>query len=301
MALSGSTIMSKSGALKPGHHIVDVAGVAQSFRVAGSGPVCVVHPGGPGIDGAYLRMPRLEGVMTMVYLEPIGTGRSGRLATHPQGYTVERYSTQLDGFLTALDLRDVFLLGHSHGGFVVQHQALARAERLSGLILYDSAAVTGPAFMQAADAALRQAAAHYDDAMAQEVLAAWGSIPRIGDDDSYTAAMRGLLPAYFADPLNPSIPPLRRGLKASFVMGDTTPFDVRAALHDLRLPTLAIVGERDFICGPACADSLEQAIPGLERVNLPDAGHFGHIEQAEAFAAAVSAFVLRHRPGGAQA
>lgn len=293
--------MSKTSALQPGHHIVDVAGVAQAFCVAGSGPVCVVHPGGPGIDGAYLRMPRLEDMMTMVYLEPIGTGRSGRLTTHPQGYTVERYSAQLDGFLKALDLQNVFLLGHSHGGFVVQHQALACAERLQGLILYDTAAVTGPAFMQAADAAVREAVACYDDTMAQEVLAAWASIPRISDDASYTAAMRGLLPAYFADPLSPLIPPLRQGLKASFVVGDNTPFDVRDALRDLRLPALAIVGEQDFICGPVCADTLEQAIPGLERVNLPDAGHFAHIEQAEAFAAAVSTFVSRHAPGGTRA
>lgn len=290
--------MNIENALQPGHHIVDVAGIAQSFCVAGSGPVCVVHPGGPGIDWSYLRMPRLEAVMMMVYLEPIGTGRSGRLATHPQGYTVERYSAQLDGFLEALDLRDVFLLGHSHGGFVAQHHALAHPERLQGLILYDSAAVTGPAFMQAADAAVRQAASAYDDrALAEEVLAAWASIPAIRDDASYTAAMRGLLPAYFADPLNPSIPALRQGLAASFVVGDNAPFDMRQALRHLRLPTLAIVGEEDFICGKACGDELQQAVEGLERVDIAHAGHFAHIEQAGAFAHAVSTFVLNHRPG----
>lgn len=287
--------MNMPNALKPGHHIVDVAGVAQSFCVAGSGPVCVVHPGGPGIDWSYLRMPRLEALMTMVYLEPIGTGRSGRLATHPQGYTVERYSAQLEGFLAALDLRDVFLLGHSHGGFVAQHHALAHPERLRGLILYDSAAVTGPAFMQAADAAVRQAASAYQDrAVAEQVIAAWASIPAIRDDASYTAAMRGLLPAYFADPLDPAIPALRQGLTASFVVGDAPPFDVREALRDLHLPTLAIVGEQDFICGTACADALQEAVEGLERVDIPRAGHFAHIEQGEVFADAVSRFVLRH-------
>jgi proline iminopeptidase len=290
--------MKTTNILQPGHHMVDVAGLAQSCHVAGSGPVCVVHPGGPGIDWAYLRMPRLEAFMTMVYLEPIGTGLSGRLATHPQGYTVERYSAQLDGFLEALDLGHVFLLGHSHGGFVAQHHALAHPERLRGLILYDSAAVTGPAFMQAADAAVRQAASAYEDRdLAAEVLAAWASIPSIRDDASYTAAMRGLLPAYFADPLSPAIATLRDGLTASFVVGDNAPIDVRETLRDLHLPTLVIVGTQDFICGEACGDVLQQVIPTLERVDIPDAGHFAHIEQADDFAASVRAFVLRHPPG----
>lgn len=98
-----------------GHSLV-VEGLWQSYVVAGRGPVCVVHPGGLGAEWHYLRMPLLEDRLTMVYLEPIGTGASDRLAGHPFGYSVERYSQQLSGFLATLDLRDVFLLGHSHGG-----------------------------------------------------------------------------------------------------------------------------------------------------------------------------------------
>ncbi len=40
----------------------------------------------------------------MLYLEPIGTGGSGRLAEHPHGYTVERFAKQLGRFLETLDL-----------------------------------------------------------------------------------------------------------------------------------------------------------------------------------------------------
>ena len=63
---------------------------------------------------------------------------------------VERFSGQLADLVDTLDLSDVLLLGHSHGGFVVQHFALANPERVAGIILYDSSAVTGGEFMMAA-------------------------------------------------------------------------------------------------------------------------------------------------------
>lgn len=66
-------------ALEPGAHVLSVNGMAQSYHVAGSGPVCIVHPGGPGAKWSYMRMPLLEASITMIYLEPIGTGASGRL------------------------------------------------------------------------------------------------------------------------------------------------------------------------------------------------------------------------------
>jgi proline iminopeptidase len=60
---------------------LSVDGIRQVYHVAGRGPVCVAHSGGPGIHWAYLRSPELEERFTMVYLEPVGTGESGRLAT----------------------------------------------------------------------------------------------------------------------------------------------------------------------------------------------------------------------------
>ncbi|MCO1577534.1 hypothetical protein M8C13_17385 [Crossiella sp. SN42] len=47
--------------------------------MTGARLVCLVHSGGPGIHWEYLRMPEPERHLTMVYLEPVGTGQSGRL------------------------------------------------------------------------------------------------------------------------------------------------------------------------------------------------------------------------------
>jgi proline iminopeptidase len=284
-------------ALAPGAHSVPIDDLAQSYHVFGSGPLCVVHPGGPGANWRYMRMPLLEASMTMIYLEPIGTGASGRLPGHPAGYTISRFREQLDAFLEALDLQEIFLLGQSHGGFVAQEYALTRPERLTGLILCNTSAVTGPEFMQAADAKVRKATANYTDrTLAASVLEAWEAVPKISDDASYTNTMRGLFPAYFANPSFPDLPVLQAQLSFSFVAGDNCPFDVRTALPSLRIPTLIIVGSQDFICGPRWADTLE-TIPGAKRTEFERSGHLVHVEQPEAFAAAVVEFVREHATG----
>jgi hypothetical protein len=67
--------------LRPGPHTLDVNGIAQRHHVHGSGPVCLAHPGGPGVFWEYLRMPAVEQHLTMVYMErsvranPAASGR----------------------------------------------------------------------------------------------------------------------------------------------------------------------------------------------------------------------------------
>src|SRR2546423_13807193 len=86
----------RSSELATGTHTATVEGVPIVYHVAGRGPVVLVHPGGPGIEWKYMRMPEVEKVATVVYLEPVGTGASGRLAD-PHGYTIYRYVSAIDG------------------------------------------------------------------------------------------------------------------------------------------------------------------------------------------------------------
>jgi pimeloyl-ACP methyl ester carboxylesterase len=134
-------ILAAAADCRPDIHQIVIDGVVQRYHVAGTGPVCLAHPGGPGAPYEYLRMPRLEESLTMVYVEPIGTGESGRLA-EMTGYTVEAYARFLHGIIEHLAEPRVYLMGHSHGGFVAQAYALQHPERLAGLILYSTAATT---------------------------------------------------------------------------------------------------------------------------------------------------------------
>ena len=72
-------------------------------------------------------------------------------------------------------------------------------------------------------------------------------------------------------------------------------FDFRARLRSLDIPTLIIVGARDFICAPALAKLLHEAIPGSTLVTMERSGHMPHLEQPAEFATAVAAFLKAAR------
>ena len=88
----------------------------------------------------------------MVYAEPVGTANSGRFpgdACH-----LDTYARFLGALVEHLGEHQVRLLGHSHGGFVVQKYALERPDRVLGVALYDTCPVTGPDFWTAAMAGI---------------------------------------------------------------------------------------------------------------------------------------------------
>ncbi|MCX4406507.1 alpha/beta hydrolase [Streptomyces sp. NBC_01764] len=285
--------------LAAGTHTVEIDGVAQRYHVHGTGPVCVAHSGGPGIVWEYLRMPALERHLTIVYPEPIGSGASGRLPSHPHGYTRPRYSRFLGVLIEHLGVPEVHLLGHSHGGFVAQYHALHHPERVAGVILYDSAPLTGPAHAAEAMRLVQLfAARHAGHPGLPEVLAAFQAIPTISDDPRMTAVARGLLPSYFADywVREEEFAPLRASVRAAYISGldeNLSPdvIDDREALGSLTVPTLVVVGRHDVICGVRWAEELHRLIPGSELLILENSGHFGHLEEPEAFSPAVTRFV----------
>jgi proline iminopeptidase len=280
--------------LKAGAHQVELNGLLQRYHVAGDGPPCVVHAGGPGIDWHYLRMPLVEKYLTLIYLEPIGTGGSGRLPTHPVGYGIARYAAQLESLVRLLALPKVFVLGHSHGGFVGQQFALDHPDLVAGLLLYDSSVVTGAAFTQAAASAVAEfVAADSSDELVQDVGAAWQSKPTVRTDAEYTHFLQRLLPIYFADYRREDIPfqQLRASLKAQMIGGDGQPFDLREAAASATIPTLVMAGSQDFICGPHWAEVTAASYQNAQLVIFPHTGHFCHIERPVDFAKVIQAFV----------
>jgi len=67
--------------------------------------------------------------------------------------------------------------------------------------------------------------------------------------------------------------------------------DTTARLDDIALPTLVLAGELDQGTPVAMAQTLADGIPGARLQVLAAASHLGAIEQPQAFAAAVTAFI----------
>jgi pimeloyl-ACP methyl ester carboxylesterase len=285
--------------LAEGVHTFEVDGCVLSYHVHGTGPVCVAHPGGPGIFWGYLRAPELEQRLTMVYLEPAGTGGSDRLAGHPHGYTRARYSRHLAALIDHLQVPRVHLLGHSHGGFVAQYHALHRPEQLAGVVLYDSAPVNGPGLGAEAMRAIGEfAARHAGKPGLESALGAFQEIPGISDDESHVRVARAVLPVYLADYWadDRRWALMQSALETTYISGlgehgEPDVVDDRAALSALKVPTLVVVGRFDVMCGMRWGEELHRLIPGSQLLVLEHSGHFGHLEEPGQFAREVAAFV----------
>ncbi|WP_433381412.1 alpha/beta fold hydrolase [Actinoplanes sp. CA-142083] len=289
--------------LAPGAHTIDVHGIAQRYHVYGQGAaVLVAVPGGPGVYWDSLRMPEVERHVTVVYVEPIGTGDSGRLPTHPDGYTRAVYADALDQVIKQLGRDRVYLLGHSYGGFVAQYYAAHHPENLAGVILYESSPVTGEEQGAESMRLLGEfMARNQDNPAAPGVLAALQSIGGITDDEELTAALRGLLPAYFADywGREAELSPVRNSVQVTYISGraaDGTPDVIadRELLATIALPTLVIAGEYDVICGEKWGREIHGLVRNSRLVVLEHSGHLGHVEEPERFAKAVTDFVAAH-------
>jgi proline iminopeptidase len=272
-----------------------VDGVRLAYHVHGSGPLCLVHPGGPGVQWPYLRLPALEQQLTTVYVEPVGTGNSDLL---PDGdYSMERYAGFVDQLARRLGDEPVFLLGHSHGGFVALQTALDHPDTLRGVIVYDAMAFNGP---ELGEQAFRNLKAYVDarpagDPLAAQVLAAWQEQP-VGHD-AQLDALRRMMPVYFKDfeAIDPRLGEWKQTVDLTVDPNrKDSRWDIRGRLGEIAVPTLVIVGTADFICPENSARELADGIPGAELVVLKESGHFGHVEEPDVFRDAVVRFTTQH-------
>lgn len=253
-----------------------------AYARRGSGEVAVVMLHGVG-GGKEAWTPQLDafaaaGCLAVAWDAP-GYGASASI----EPYDVAALARALELLLDALPARRRVLLGHSLGGMVAQEAVAAFPRKVDGLVL----SATSPAFGKA------------DGAWQQEFLA-----QRLGPLDA-GRTMADLAPALVAGMVGPDADPTGVRLATevmSRVPGDTyrkgltaiVRFDRRAALASIRVPTLAIAGERDANAPPAVMERMAARIAGAEYHVLAGCGHLANLERPRAFNAVVLAWLGRH-------
>jgi proline iminopeptidase len=286
-------------ALTPGAHSITVDGVPQRYHVHGGGPLCVVHPGGPGLSWEHMRLPGLEGSNTMVYIEPIGTGGSGRLPDTGL-YTLGRYVTHLRAVVEAVGGRGTALLGHAHGGSVLQQYITAYPDSVRALVLVCATPAWNEELIrETGDNLSRFAEQHAQHSEASDVEAAYLDMLTATDDQTLTHALRRLFPAYFRDYWGSSFASLfklRSTITAWAEPSNRGAFertDFRDRLHRVRTPALVIAGAWDPIVSPRWSRALAVSLPESRLVQLPGSAHMPHLEEPEIFSRTVTEFLMR--------
>jgi len=279
-----------------------VPGAELQYRETGSGAAIVVLHGGPDFDYAYLLpdLDRLARDYRLVYYAQRGRGAS-RGAVRPADVTLASELSDLDALRTHLGLDRLVLLGHSWGALLALEYALARPEPVSHLVLLNPA----PASRAGYESMRAERARTAPDLVAR--MAALAATPafRAGElaaDEAYYRVHYG---ATVRDPGQAER--LVRSLRANFtpeailvarsiedrLMDETwraDGFDRLPTLARLRMPTLVVHGDRDFV-PVVCARQIADAIPGARFVLVPDSGHFSYLDAPAAVHAAVRDFL----------
>jgi proline iminopeptidase len=79
---------------------------------------------------------------------------------------------------------------------------------------------------------------------------------------------------------------------ANHMMANEIPkYDVRPLLPDVRIPTLVLAGAKDWVTPLSQSTLIDELLPESTLVVFDESGHMPHIEENEAFLAAVRSFL----------
>ncbi|MGC2150697.1 MAG: proline iminopeptidase-family hydrolase [Terriglobales bacterium] len=289
---------------------VDSHGVLIYYKMMGRGaPLMIVH-GGPGASHEYF-LPYLLPLMRtnkLVFIDERGGGRSSKLAD-PKGYTIANMVEDLEAVRQALGLGKISLLGHSFGGALVQAYALKYQKNLSHLILASTFSST-----RELNDALARIKAEMDpkdrdrlNALEAAGLFGKGEVwehGRYSEEYTKLAWGKGYFPFIYYNHPDPNYDPLADntsnawdvyremwGSDGEYVVdGNLKEVEYVDRLHEIKVPTLIIVGEHDE-SDPKMSKEMHEKIAASQLVILPKSGHMTFVDQNEMFLKTVRDFV----------
>lgn len=180
-------------------------------------------------------------------------------------------------------------MGHSYGGFIALELALRYPQRLSHLILMD----TAPAFnyfFEVIRNARRKGASDEMIAILAEGYA---------DDEDMRRKVAVIAPLYFkyfeAEIAVRMYENMIMNASGGAKEGERDDYNVVPHLDKIRTPTLILVGRDDFVCPPSQAEILHEGIPDSELVIFEHSGHFPYVEEADNFTLTVRDWIERQK------
>lgn len=272
------------------------------YRTIGQGqPIILLH-GGPGFSHTYLLpdMDRLADAFRLIYYDQRGRGKSAG-KVDPAEVSIQSEIDDLERVRAYFQLERAALLGHSWGGLLALEYALRHPERVSHLILLNTAPASH------VDCVLfeqeRDGKAPDDAALVRELQS--GPAYEAGDLEARAAANRVYFRATLRSPelLDRLIEHLQTGWTKEDVLTaraignrlwaetyESSGYDLLPRLTGLRIPTLILHGDYDFV-PVACAAHIAESIPAARFVVLRDCGHFSYLERPDEVRQVLSAFL----------
>jgi aminoacrylate hydrolase len=211
-----------------------------------------------------------------------GTGQSDLTRT---GFTVDRMAADVIGLMDALEIERAHIVGHSTGGAMAQILAIEHPKRLASVVL--SATWTKP------DAYLRRMFG-----LRKDILL------RLGPSAYVQANTLYLYPSWWITRNNERLRQLEAQNLTVFPPTDIAAsridailaFDRTEQLSRIKVPTLVVGAEDDFVTPAYFSEELARLIPAAEIKIFPRGGHALNQVRAREFNQAVLPFLSSHTP-----
>jgi proline iminopeptidase len=251
--------------------------------VVGHGDPLVMMHGAPSTDHWTLQSFRqCADRFTLVFYDHRCNGRSQ--GPPVESMTFDNLTADADALRERLGFERWAVLGHSFGGHVALEYALRFPERVSRLVLLDTAGDAG----WYATAGNRLAHAGCDPKKA-ELVRRWfsgdfrpreyfPSFMRIADAYSYDPSWRDALREIVHGGWRMRIRPEVLIFAHSHLLPGWTVMD---RLGEITAPTLVMAGREDFLFPPQSQRELATGIPGAQLKLIDRAGHNPHDEQTD--------------------
>lgn len=255
--------------------------------VSGSGPALLLLHGGPAMsDYMDLLGGETDGWRVIRYQQ-----RSVPPSVTSGPFTVEQHVADAVAVLDTLQAGRVVVLGHSWGGHLALHLALAHPDRVAGLVIVDGLGAIGDG--GAAELGAELSRRQTPEAAARNAqVAARLNGPDATDADAVEAFTLDW-PGYFADPATaPPVPPHMQVSLAGYAGTVTSVAEHLAggfaeSLRNLRRPAVFVLGENSPM--PVSQGRQTAALlPVAEVTVVPGAGHLPWHEQPGCVAAALA-------------
>ena len=259
---------------------VEVYGINIHYAEAGSGPaIILLHGLWGGLNEWLPVVDALSERHRVIAMDFVGFHASGKPDTQYHNALLSQF---LAGFIEALDLDDVTLMGHAMGANTATYTAVHHPDRISRLVLVDGAGYRNP-----------------DRDLSKPLSKGMINFRRVATG-STLAATRGLLERRV---LNKTLltdqwveEAFSLWVNSAGAIGDMLleGGDLTAAeMQQIPLPTLVVWGAEDKVFSIDNVARLLADISGAESVIIENSGHLPQIEQTEAFLDAVTTFLAQ--------